>query len=103
MHADAFPASRMVGNALRRAGEAAQLTDQNVVDSTTLVSLKAKITAASSHADQQPIKNRINTILDIGGADETLTTAIITSATGVANLASNTMYDRSRTYGSIDA
>lgn len=103
MHADQHGASRMVGNAIRRAEEAGVLTNTNVTDSTTLASLKAKITAASPHADQQPIKNRINSILDIGGADETLTTTIITNATSVANLATNTQYDRGRSFGSIDA
>lgn len=102
MHADQIPASRMVGNALRRVGETGQLTDQNVVDSTTLVSLQAKITAATGHADQHPQEVRANRILDIGGADGTLSEAIITAATGVANLATNTQYDRGRTYGSID-
>lgn len=92
----------MVGNALRRAEEAGVLTNTNVTDSTTLVSLKAKITAASPHADHHPIEARINSILDIGGADGTLSEAIITAATGVANLATNTQYDRGRSYGSID-
>lgn len=102
MHADQIGASRLVGNALRRAGELGFLTDVNVQSSTTLVSLEANVTNASGHADQQPIKARINKALDIGGADATLTTTIITNATGVANLATNTQYDPARSYGSID-
>jgi hypothetical protein len=92
----------MVGNAIRRAGELAFLTDVNVQSSTTLASLEAVVANASAHADQQPTKARINQLLDIGGTDLTLTTTIITNATGVANLATNTQYDPNRSYGSID-
>lgn len=102
MHADQYPASRLVGNAIRRAGELGWLTDANVQSSTTLASLEAKVTAGSSHADQYPLKARINSALDIGGGDQTLTTTIITNATGVANLATNTQYDQARSYGSVD-
>jgi hypothetical protein len=92
----------MVGNALRRAGELGWLTDANVQSSTTLASLEAKVTAGAAHADQQPLKTRINQALDIGGASSELTTSIITNSTGVANLATNTQYDQGRSYGSVD-
>lgn len=102
LHADQYGASRLIGNAIRKAGEAGFLSDTTVQSSTTLASLEAVITNASTHADQQPLKARINKALDIGGEDSELTTTIITNATGVANLATNTQYDQGRTYGSVD-
>lgn len=102
MHSDGQLASRMVGNALRRAGELGFLDDTNVGTSTTLVSLQAVVTAGSAHADAGPTKARINKALDIGGNDLSLTTTLITNATTLAGLATNTHYDTGRSYGSID-
>lgn len=102
LHADQAPASRMAGDAILRAGEIGWLTTANVQAATTLVSVQALISAGSGHADQAPLKSRINSLLDIGGADATLSTTNIGNATSVSNLAAFTEVDElGRSYGGV--
>lgn len=99
MHADQHGASRMAGQAILRAFETGQLTDVNVQAATTYVSLRALITTTSGHADQQPIKQRLASMMNIGRDDGTLNTTDISAATGAINLAGLTEADTARTYG----
>lgn len=99
LHADQQGASRQAGQAILRAFETAQLTDVNVQAATTYASLRALITTTTGHADEQPLKSRIAQQMDIGRDDLSLTTTIITNATGAVNLASNTYADTTRRWG----
>jgi hypothetical protein len=99
LHADQHGASRMAGQALLRAKEAGLLTDANVVAATNVASLQTNITAASTHADQQPIKARLNRMLDIAFADDTLANTPLQAATTVSGAAGLTQADIRRTAG----
>lgn len=99
MHADAFGASRQVGNAIRRAGELSWLTDANVAPLTTTAGLKALVTAGTGHADMLPLRVRINQQIDIGVDDGTLTNTSVAASNTVAAQAALTQYDPTRTYG----
>lgn len=102
MHADARGASRMVGDAILRAGELTWLTTTNVGTATTPASVKAIITAGAGHADQYPLKARINKLIDIGVDDGTINTTDIGTATTVASLAALTEVDDRRTAGGVE-
>ena len=102
MHADAHGASRLAGDALFRAKEMGLLTDQNVADATSVTSLQTNITAASGHADTQPIRSRINDLLEIARDDETLAATPLQAATTVAGAAGLTQVNPRRTYGGVE-
>ena len=99
MHADAYPASRKVGQAILRAGEAGYITNTNVADATTAAGLKTVITNVSGHADQQPLKARLNSMIDIGIADATLNDTDLQAQTTYRGLAGLTQADLTRTAG----
>ncbi|HWT01189.1 MAG TPA: hypothetical protein VN256_13150 [Pyrinomonadaceae bacterium] len=86
-----------------RAGELTWLTTTNVGTATTPASVKALITAGGGHADQQPLKGRINQMIDIGVDDGTINTTDIGTSTTVASLAGLTEVDTvNRPYGSVE-
>lgn len=102
MHADQLPASRMAGDALLRAGEMGILTNTNVADATSVTSLQTNITAAAGHADTQPIRSRINSLIEIARADATLADAALQAQTTVAGAAALTQVNPNRTYGGVE-
>lgn len=103
LHADQHGASRMSGDALMRAKELALLTNQNVADATTLAGLQTIINAASTHADQQPIKRRITNLMDIAYNDGTWANTPLQAATTISGLAGLTQANVSgRTYGAVE-
>lgn len=87
LHSDAQGASRIVGQSLRQAYESGVLTNTNVADATTASGLKTIVSAASVHADQKPILDRINKGIDIGIADTSLNDTDLQAATTVNGLA----------------
>jgi hypothetical protein len=102
MHADQIAASRMVGNAIRRAQEIGWLTDAIVNPLSTTAGLEAAITAGGGHAENQPLQYLINARIDIGINDGTLTNTTVAAANTVSALAALTQYDTGRTYGSVE-
>lgn len=99
LHADQHGASRQVGQAILRAKEVGLLTDANVQSATTPASLKALISVTGGHADEQPLRSRINRQIDIGIDDGTINTTDISAATSVVGLARLTQADTKRTAG----
>jgi hypothetical protein len=99
MHADQHGASRMVGESILRAKEVGLLTDANVQSATTPASLKALISVTTGHADEQPLRSRMNRMIDIGIDDGTINTTDISAATSVVGLAGLTQTDTTHTAG----
>jgi hypothetical protein len=102
LHADQFGAGRQVGNAIRRAGEIGWLTDSNVASLTTTAGLEALVTAGGGHAENFPLRARVNQQIDIGIADGTMTNTTVAAANTVAAQAALSQYDPNRTYGSVE-
>lgn len=102
LHADQHGASRMAGDALLRAKEMGVLTDANIADATSVTSLQTNVTNASGHADTQPLRHRINDLLEIARADATLADATLQSQTTVAGAAALTQASTSRTAGGVE-
>src|SRR5690242_19987456 len=98
-HADQEPASRLAGQSLLRAKEMSFIGDSDVGGGKTITTLKAAVSGATAHADQAPIKPRINQGLDIGNDAGEINTTNIAAASTVVGLAGNTAVDPKRTYG----
>lgn len=95
LHSDQIGINQLVGENIRLAGSMGLLTDQNVIDSTTYLSLKNFIdaNALTVHADTRGWAYQLKAAIQMGYDDGTLTDAAVAAATGVNNLASLTQSD----------
>lgn len=101
MHSDQIPTSKAAGAGLRRAQEIGLLVNADVGAGKTLLTMEAAVLAFATHAENAPMKPRVNQALELGGTNLDFTTAIIQAASTLAGLALTTQLSPLNTWGIV--